>query len=200
MAAAAGYGYRYWTIGRYLQLTDDATIKADYTTIAPKVSGTIAEVLVRDNQRVDAGQLLARIDDRDFRTALDEARADITGADSAIRNFDVQLALQQSLIDQERATIAATKASLKFGREDFVRYQAVMKTGFGTVQRAQQAGAALGEKAAQLQRDRAGLIAARKKIDVLARNATKPRRGAITARRWRTRPSSTCPTPPSTHR
>ena len=173
MAAAAHYGYRYWTTGQYLESTDDAYVKADYTTIAPKVSGIIAEVLIRDNQRVSAGQILARIDDRDFRTALDEARADVAGADAAIRNFDAQIALQQSLIDQERATIAATEASLKFSREDFVRYRALMKTGFGTVQRAQQAEAALGEKAAQLQRDRAGLIAAQKKVDVLTTERDK---------------------------
>src|ERR1700720_2177580 len=57
-AAAGGYYvYQYWTIGRYLESTDDAYVKADYTTIAPKVAGYIAEVLVQDNQRVTAGQV-----------------------------------------------------------------------------------------------------------------------------------------------
>jgi membrane fusion protein (multidrug efflux system) len=168
MAAATHYGYRYWTTGQYLESTDDAYVKADYTTESPKVSGTITDVLVRDNQRVAAGQILARIDDRDFRAAREEARADVAGADASVRNLDAQIVLQQSLIAQQAASIAATEASLKFIRQDYARYRDLMKTGFGTVQRAQQAEAALGEKAAQLQRDRAGLVAAQKKIDVLA--------------------------------
>jgi membrane fusion protein (multidrug efflux system) len=55
-------------------------VKADSTIISPKVSGYIAEVLVADNQPVKAGQLLARIDDRDFRTALDQAHADVAAS------------------------------------------------------------------------------------------------------------------------
>ena len=71
VAAAADFGYGYLTTGRYLESTDDAYVKADSTIISPKVSGYIAQVLVGDNQPVKAGQLLARIDDRDFRAALD---------------------------------------------------------------------------------------------------------------------------------
>jgi membrane fusion protein, multidrug efflux system len=62
----ANYGWHYWREGRFLEATDDAYLQADYTTIAPKVSGYIAEVLVQDNQPVAAGRVLARIDDRDF--------------------------------------------------------------------------------------------------------------------------------------
>ena len=74
VAGAADFGHHYWTAGRYLESTDDAYVKADSTIIAPKVSGYIAEVLVGDNQPVKAGQVLARIDDRDFRAALDQAQ------------------------------------------------------------------------------------------------------------------------------
>ena len=66
-AAVAYFGYHYWTVGQYFVSTDDAYVQADYTTVAPKVSGYISDVLVQDNQRVKAGQVLARIDDRDFR-------------------------------------------------------------------------------------------------------------------------------------
>jgi membrane fusion protein (multidrug efflux system) len=64
VVAAADYGYDYVTVGRYLETTDDAYVKADSTLISPKISGYIAEVLVSDNEKVKAGQLLARIDDR----------------------------------------------------------------------------------------------------------------------------------------
>ena len=137
--SATGYfGYEYWTTGQYLVSTDDAYVKADYTTIAPKVSGHVADVLVADNEHVPTGKILAHIDDRDFRAALAQAEADVEGAEAAIRNLDAQIALQQSVIDQAKATIAATEASLTFAEVDADRYRELTKTGSGTVQRAQQ--------------------------------------------------------------
>src|SRR5262244_1195402 len=90
-AAAGFHGYDYWTSGRYLESTDDAYVKADHTIIAPKISGYVAEVLVEDNQSVKAGQVLARIDDRDFRAALAQAQAEAEASEAAIRNFDAQI-------------------------------------------------------------------------------------------------------------
>ena len=141
-AVTAGYVHHYLTVGRYLETTDDAYVKADSTIVAPKVSGYIAEVLVNDNQPVKAGQLLARIDDRDFRTALDQAAADVAAAEAANRNLDAQLALQQEIIAQGSADVAAAEANLKFAQEEQARYDGLMKTGAGTVQRAQQTDAA----------------------------------------------------------
>lgn len=83
LAGASWYGYDYWTVGQYLVSTDDAYVKADNTTIAPKVSGYLDRVLVGDNEQVKAGQALARIDDRDFRVALDQAKADVAAAITA---------------------------------------------------------------------------------------------------------------------
>src|SRR3981189_1743090 len=93
VAGAGDFGYGYLITGRYLESTDDAYVKADSTIISPKVSGYIAEVLVGDNQPVTAGQLLARIDDRDFRSALDQARADVAASEAAVRNLDAEIVL-----------------------------------------------------------------------------------------------------------
>ena len=101
VAAAADFGHYYLTTGRYLETTDDAYVKANSTIIAPKVSGYIAQVLVNDNQPVTAGQLLAKIDDRDFRAALSQAQADVAAAEAAVRNLDAQIALQQPIIEQQ---------------------------------------------------------------------------------------------------
>ena len=166
-ALSAHYGHDYWTTGRYLETTDDAYVKADYTTVAPKVAGYIAEVLVQDNQSVTAGQLLARIDDRDFRAALAQASADVNAAAAAVRNLDAQINLQHSLVEQAQAAIDASKATLEFADADAVRYRDLMKTGSGTTQRAQQTESLRGQAAAQLQRDQVGLVAAQKKIAVL---------------------------------
>jgi membrane fusion protein (multidrug efflux system) len=173
VAGATDLGYDYLTTGRYLEATDDAYVKADSTIIAPKVSGYIAEVLVGDNEPVKAGQLLARIDDRDFRAALNQANADVAAAEAAVRNLDAQLALQQPIIEQGTADIAAAEANLKFAQEEQTRYDDLMKSGSGTIQRAQQTDAALREKTAQLQHGKSALLAAQRKVDVLTTDRAK---------------------------
>src|SRR6516165_12707565 len=105
LAASAWYGWDYWTVGRFLVSTDDAYVKADNTTIAPKVSGYLADVLVGDNERVKAGQVLARIDDRDFKVALDQAKADVAAAQAAIASKQAQLDVQEAIIGAAKATI-----------------------------------------------------------------------------------------------
>jgi len=130
-------------------------------------------VLVSDNQPVKVGQLLARIDDRDFRTALDQARADVAASEAAVKNLNAQIELQKPLIQQQAAEVDATEANLKFAREEHARYDGLMKSGSGTVQRAQQTDAALRAQTAQLQQGKSGLIAANKKIEVLSTERAK---------------------------
>jgi membrane fusion protein, multidrug efflux system len=173
VAGAADFGYGYLTTGRYLETTEDAYVKADSTIVSPKISGYLAEVLVGDNQPVKAGQLLARIDDRDFRTALEQAHADVAGSEAAVSNLDAQMALQQPLIEQGTADVAAAEANLQFASEEQARYEGLMKSGSGTVQRAQQSDAALREKTALLQHGKSGLLAAEKKVDVLTTERAK---------------------------
>ena len=173
VAGAADFGYGYLTTGRYLETTDDAYVKADSTIVAPKVSGYIAEVLVSDNEKVMAGQLLARIDDRDFKTALAQAKADVAASEAAVRNLDAQIELQQPVIEQQAAEVDAAEANLKFAQQERARYDELMKSGSGTVQRAQQTDAALRAQTAQLQQGNAGLAAANKKVEVLTTDRAK---------------------------
>jgi membrane fusion protein, multidrug efflux system len=173
IAGAADFGYGYATTGRYLETTDDAYVKADSTIIAPKVSGYIDQVQVGDNEKVKAGQLLARIDDRDFKAALDQAHADVDASEAAVHNLDAQISLQAPIIEQGTADVAAAEANLQFAQEEQARYDGLMKTGSGTIQRAQQTDAALREKAAQLQHGKSGLLAAQRKVDVLTTDRAK---------------------------
>jgi membrane fusion protein, multidrug efflux system len=173
IAAAVDYGYGYVTVGRYLEATDDAYVKADSTLISPKVSGYIAEVLVSDNEKVRDGQLLARIDDRDFKTALAQAQADLAAYEAAVRNLDAQIELQKPVIAQQAAEVDAADANLKFAEQERARSDELMKSGSGTVQRAQQTDAALRAQTAQLQQGKAGLVAANKKLEVLATDRAK---------------------------
>jgi membrane fusion protein (multidrug efflux system) len=167
LAAAAQHGAEYWRTGRFMVATDDAYVQADNTLIAPRVSGYISEVLVTDNQPVKAGQVLARIDDRDFQTALRQAVADRDTAESEIRSIDAQLQLQNSTIEQASLQVTAAEAALRFAGEDHARYDALSKTGAGTMQAAQQTESLLVQRAAGLQQARAALTAARQQVDVL---------------------------------
>jgi len=167
LAGAAWYGWDYWTVGRFQVSTDDAYVKADNTTIAPKVSGYLAEVQVGDNQRVKAGQVLARIDDRDYRVALDQAKADVAAAQAAVASKQAQLEVQQTVIDAAKATIDVDTAAKTFANQENKRYTDLAATGYGSVQNAQQAQSRNAGAEAAILRDTANLASARKQVELL---------------------------------
>ncbi len=167
LSGASYYGYDYLTAGRFLVSTDDAYVKADNTTIAPKVSGYLTQVQVGDNERVHAGDVLARIDDRDFRVALAQSKADVAAARAAIRSKQAQLDAQQAIIDAAKATLDVDKAQLTFAEQENKRYSDLATSGFGSVQNAQQAQSRISTAQATLQRDTANLVSAQKQVDLL---------------------------------
>jgi membrane fusion protein, multidrug efflux system len=167
LAGAAWYGWDYWTVGRFLVSTDDAYVKADNTTIAPKVSGYLSEVLVGDNQHIKAGQVLARIDDRDFKVALDQAKADVAAAQAAVESKQAQLEVQQAVIDAAKATIDVDNAAKTFANQENKRYTDLATTGYGSVQNAQQAQSRNAGAEAAILRDTANLVSANKQVDLL---------------------------------
>lgn len=181
LAGASWYGYDYWTVGQYLVSTDDAYVKADNTTIAPKVSGYLDRVLVSDNEHVKAGQVLARIDDRDFRVALDQARADVQAANATIASKEAQLDVQQAVIKAARATLDVDQAALTFAAQDNKRYTDLAATGSGSLQNAQQAQSRIASAQATLERDRANLTSALKQVDLLKAEIVQAKAAAARA-------------------
>ncbi len=122
LVAGGGYGTYWWLIGRHYETTNDAYLGADSVTIAPKVAGYVAELKVQDNQRVHQGDVLARIDPRDYQTALDSAKADLQSAQATAANIDAQIKEQQSTIAQAQAAVDADQASVTFSEQEFKRY------------------------------------------------------------------------------
>ena len=167
LADAGHYGWSYWTVGRFQVATDDAYVKADSTTIAPKVSGYIATVLVGDNEPVKAGQALARIDDRDFRVAVDQAKADVAAAEAAIVTRQATLDAQKATVEAARAAINVDRANSTFAVQDDKRYATLAASGYGSVQNAQQAASRSAASRASVERDQASLDAAIGQIAVL---------------------------------
>src|SRR5262245_8167049 len=173
LAGASWYGWDYWTVGRFEVSTDDAYVKADNTTIAPKVSGYLTDVLVGDNQHVAAGQVLARIDDRDFKVALDQAKADVAAAQAAVASKQAQLDIQQAIIAAAKATIEVDTATKTFASQENKRYTDLAATGYGSVQNAQQAHARNAGADAAILRDKANLISAEKQVELLKAEITQ---------------------------
>src|ERR1700692_2942721 len=184
LAGAVWYGWGYWTVGQYLVSTDDAYVKADNTTVAPKVSGYLDQVLVGDNERVKAGQIVARIHPRDFRVALDQAKADVAAARAAIASKQAQLEVQRTAIDAAKATIDVDQATVTFAAQENKRYTDLATTGYGSVQNAQQAQSRNAGAQAAIARDTANLASAVKQMDLLQAeivqaNATLARSEAV---------------------
>ncbi|MGJ4941110.1 HlyD family secretion protein [Bradyrhizobium sp. HKCCYLS1011] len=167
LAGAAWYGWDYWTVGRFQVSTDDAYVKADNTTIAPKVSGYLHEVQVGDNEHVKAGQVLARIDDRDFKVALDQAKADVAAADAAIASKKSQLDVQQAVIEAAKATLNVDSAAATFAAQEDKRYSDLASTGFGSLQNAQAAQSRNAGALAAIARDKANIASAIKQEELL---------------------------------
>ena len=186
----------------FLVSTDDAYVKADNTTIAPKVSGYLNQVLVGDNEHVKAGQVLARIDDRDFKVALDQAKADVAAAQAAIASKQAQLEVQQAVIDAAKATIDVDSAAKTFAAQENKRYTDLAATGYGSVQNAQQAQCARSPaRRPRIARDNANLASALKQVDLLKAEIVQAN-AAARARRTRcsARPNSISATPRSSRR
>ena len=167
LSGAVWYGWDYWTVGRFHVSTDDAYVKADNTTIAPKVSGYLVAVQVGDNERVKAGEVLARIDDRDFRVALDQAKADVAAAQATVASKQAQLEVQQSVIAAAKATIEVDTATRTFANQENKRYTDLASSGYGSVQNAQGAQSRSASAEAAIQRDNANLVSALKQVDLI---------------------------------
>ncbi len=160
-------GWQWWTIGRYQEMTDDAFLQADKVTVAPKVGGFVADVLVTDNQPVRAGDVLARIDDRDYQVVLLQDQADLDKARASLQGIGSALVQQQARIVEARADVANATAALAFATQEHKRYTDLVTSGAGTMQRSQQAVSDLQIKRAALDHADAAYDAAQKQTDGL---------------------------------
>ncbi len=168
LLAGAGYfGYGWWTTGRFLEETDDAYVQADMVAMSSRVAGQVAEVPVMDNQRVRKGDVLARLDDRDLQAAQAQARADVAAAEADIQSLQAQLRLQDSTVAAADADIASADASAAYAKFEFTRYTDLVRTGTGSLQRAQQADADIKGRDAAAARARATAEGARQQVTVL---------------------------------
>lgn len=171
-----GIAFFVWsTINRRHARTDDAVVTADYISVAPKVSGYIRTVDVADNQPVKAGDLLATIDDRDYRVALETAEANLQVSKAKLSSVEAQLEKQQAAIAQSDAAVSASEATFNYAVQNAGRYRRLLKTGTATADEQQKTDATMHEASAMLRQNQAAALAARKEVGILQASVKQAR-------------------------
>lgn len=160
----AGYWYLH---GRYFESTDNAYLQSEVTGISSKLSGYISEVLVTDNQSVKAGQLIARLDDREFQSQVAEAQADLHLIQATIENLAATRAQQLSLIQQAEARVASAEAEQLRARQQVQRIGQLNQRHYSSQDSLDEVRASLQVTQAQMQEAKAALQAARERLLVL---------------------------------
>jgi membrane fusion protein, multidrug efflux system len=165
--AGAWYGYSWWTFGRFMESTDDAYVGGEVTTIASKVAGFIDTIAVTDNQAVKAGDLLVKLDDRDYRAQLARAEATVAAQEAALTNREAARRLQTAVVEQASAEIAAAAAEVTRTHYDHERYRTLSADRFASIQRFEQADADFKKATAAERKAQAALQAAQRQLDVI---------------------------------
>jgi membrane fusion protein, multidrug efflux system len=165
--AAVAAAVIWWLSARHYETTDDAFIDGRPVAVSAQVAGALVSVPVTDNELVQPGAVLSRIDDRDYRAAVDQAEAQVEEAEAAIANTDAQLEQQQARIEETAKQASQAEAALTFSRQENARYQDLVAKGAGTVQQAQQAASDLRQKQSAYAAAEAAHSEAEKQINVL---------------------------------
>ena len=166
LIAAAIYGVDYYLVGRFQVATDDAYVRANNSTLGARVSGHIAAIVPADNARVKAGDVVFRIDEGDYKIAVDSARARAATQQATIDRIGRQVTSAQSAVDQAQAQLASAEAQATRTKLDFDRQQALSDKGFASRAVFEGSQAARDQATAAVQSSKAALEAARDNVEV----------------------------------
>jgi membrane fusion protein, multidrug efflux system len=150
MAGGAWYGHEWWTTGRFMVSTDDAYIQGDIATISPKVTAFVAKVDVVANQQVKAGDVLATLDNGDYRNALDQANAQIETETLSLNRIDAQIEGAQASLAQAQASKVALQAAVRGAEITQKRQSELASKSVGTAADLDSANVALDQAKANL--------------------------------------------------
>jgi membrane fusion protein, multidrug efflux system len=168
IAAGGWYGRYWWTTGRFMVSTDDAYVRSHNATIASKVSGYIATIAVEDNSRLRAGDVIATIDDVDYRLAADAAREKVATQQATVDRFARQIVAQHANVEQAKAQLVSAQAAAKRMQLEYDRQQALSERQFASRQILEQAQANRDQSDAAVRSSQAALNAAEANVSVLA--------------------------------
>lgn len=164
----AGRATKQWyDYGRFIEKTDNAYIKADSVAIRPEISGRIESVLVKENQRVNKGQLLIQIEATDYLSNILQAKAQVDVSRASLTDAQAQLLLQNKSVDENSANIDAAQAELHRSELEFNRFKVLEKSSFDSKQQLQNSEAAVEVAKAKVAQATAAKAAAIQMLDVL---------------------------------
>jgi len=164
--AGAGYAVYYTLVGRFYISTDDAYVRANNTMLGARVAGHIAAILPRDNALVHAGDVIFRIDDGDYKIAVDAARSRIATQQATIDRIGRQIAAQEAAVEQAQANLASAEAGLKRANLDYDRQQSLSTKGFASHATFEQSEAARDQGVAGVKAAQAAFDTAKSNVDV----------------------------------
>jgi membrane fusion protein (multidrug efflux system) len=167
LVAAGGWFVRYWTVGRFIEHTNNAYLQADAVVVSPKVSGYVTEVLVADNAAVPAGQPVVRIDGAPYQAAFDMATAEVAQRQADLVRFRAELARQDAARAEAQAQVAVAEAAARFAADDAARFERLASNGVAAAQRREQAEMLRAQTAGQLTAARAAVETASRGLDAL---------------------------------
>lgn len=169
----------------HFETTDDAFIAARQFSIAPKVPGYLTAVPVTDNQHVATGDVIARIDQRDYRVALAQAEAEVVAARAGIENIDAQIQVQNAQITAAEAQVTQNKAKLVYAEQEAERYGKLVKEGWSSHQTGEFAASQLYQTQASVASSEASVSVAKRQLQALKaqRNSAVASLGEAKARR-----------------
>ncbi len=160
-------GVLWWLHARNFESTDDAFVDTRIVPISSQINAQIVDVPVTDNQTVEAGTVLVRLDRSDFQAQFDQAEAQLDQAKANVSNLDAQLDMQRAKIDQANKQAAQAQAALTFARQEYERAQELFKKGAGTQQQAQQTASSLRQNQSAYDAAQINVTAAQKETAVL---------------------------------
>jgi membrane fusion protein (multidrug efflux system) len=160
-------GVIWWQGKQRWEATDNAFVEADTTLVSPQVEGYVVEVLVQDNQQVQPGQVLIRLDDADARARLASAEANLAALVAAVDNVDARAEQEQAQVAARAATVAQAQAQANLARAEVERYGQLAEKGWVSQQRIQSQQAGADQAAASVEEARAALTAEQRAAGVL---------------------------------
>jgi membrane fusion protein (multidrug efflux system) len=164
--AGASYATYYLLVGRFYVSTDDAYVRANNSMLGARVAGHIAAILPGDNAVVRAGDVIFRIDDGDYRIAVDAARTRIATQEATIERFGRQVLAAESSVEQAQAQLVSAEAGLKRADLDFDRQQALNTKGFASRATYEVSEAGRDQGAAAVRSAKAAYDAAKSNVEV----------------------------------
>ncbi|MDI1267271.1 MAG: HlyD family secretion protein [bacterium] len=165
--AAVGYGVYFVFVGRFYVSTDDAYVRANNTTLGARVAGHVAAIVPSDNSVVRAGDVIFRIDDGDYRIAVDAARSRIATQQATVDRIGRQVTAMESSAEQAKAQLASSEAALKRAGLDFDRQQTLSTKGFASRAAFEVSEASRDQGAAAVKSAQAAFDAARDNVEVM---------------------------------